>query len=308
MRPMLATTATDVPSGADWLHEVKWDGMRLLAEVTDGRTRLWSRNENDVTVSFPELAGLGAALGCDALLDGEVVALGSGVPTFAELADRMHVQDARRAPRLAERNPVTLLVFDVLGLDGTPLLDRPLAERRTTLEGLGLDDPDAVAWQVPPVYDDGALLRDAAEQQGLEGIVSKRRDSRYHPGARSRSWLKFPIRPTRSFVVGGFRHETGSTSRVGALLVGEPTPDGLAYRGRVGSGVGGRAGVRLAGLLEAAAESPFAGPLPRAEVVGTTWVRPCVVVEVRYLTLTRDGRLRQPSYLGVRADLDPADL
>lgn len=303
---MLATKGDHVPTGTGWAHEVKWDGMRVLVDVHDGRVRAHSRNENDVTVSFPELLGLAGVLD-DALLDGEVVALGAGVPSFAALADRMHVRDGARARRLAERNPVTLIVFDLLRLDGEDLRDQPLSERRARLEALGLAD---VAWQVPPTYADGQVLLDAAEQQGLEGVVSKRLSSRYRPGLRSRDWLKFPIRPTGSYVVGGFRHETGSDHRLGALLVGEPTADGLVFRGRVGSGVGGKAGRLLGDLLapHVLDSSPFTEELPRLDRVGTTWVDPVVVVDVQYLTLTGEGRLRQPAYRGVRSDLTPSDL
>jgi bifunctional non-homologous end joining protein LigD len=307
--PMLATRGDHVPTGSDWIHEVKWDGMRVLVEMTTRGLRIWSRNENDVTVAFPELHGLAAAVGAevDFLIDGEVVALGEGIPTFGALQDRLHVRDAARARRLAERNPVTLIAFDLLRLDGTDLRDRPLAERRDQLVSLGLDD---VSWQVPPTYDDGQMLLAAAEQQGLEGIVSKRLSSRYRAGQRSREWLKFPIRPTGSYVVGGYRHETGSQSRIGAVLVGQPTPDGLVFRGRVGSGIAGKAGQLLGDVLRPLAvdESPFNDRLPRLDREGTVWVSPVLVVDVQYLTLTHDGRLRQPAYRGVRTDLTPADL
>ncbi len=303
---MLATKGDHVPGGSGWTHEVKWDGMRVLVDVADGRTRIWSRNENDVTVSFPELRGIGEVVD-DVLLDGEVVALGEGVPSFGALADRMHVRDAARAQRLSEKNPVTLIVFDLIRLDGEDLTDRPLSERRERLLELGLDD---VAWQVPPAYDDGQMLLAAAEQQGLEGIVSKRLSSRYRPGLRSKDWLKFPIRPTGSFVVGGYRHETGSTSRLGAVLVGQPTATGLSFRGRVGSGIAGKAGRLLAELLtpHVVDTSPFDTELPRLDSIGTVWVEPVLVVDVQYLRLTNDGRLRQPAYRGVRTDLTPADL
>jgi len=163
---------------------------------------------------------------------------------------------------------------------------------------------------VPPTYQDGAMLLEAATQQGLEGIVSKRLSSRYHPGRRSRDWLKFPIRPAGSWVVGGFRYEIGSERRIGAVLVGQPTADGLVFGGRVGSGVAGRAGARLVELLAplTVAASPFAEELPRADREGTVWVRPSVVVDVQYLALTADGRLRQPAYRGVRTDLSPEEL
>ena len=313
MQPMLATRGDHVPSGSGWVHEVKWDGIRALTEVRDGRVRIWTRNENEVSVAYPELSGL-AGIADDVLLDGEIVALGDGVPSFAALADRMHVRDRVKAGRLAESNPVTYLVFDVLRLDDDDLSRRPLAERREILLGLGLADRfgagERVAWQVPPVYDDGAMLLEAAEAQGLEGIVSKKLSSLYRPGQRSKDWLKFPIRPTGSYVVGGYRHETGSGSRLGAVLVGEPTADGLVFRGRVGSGIAGRAGQRLGDLLRPLVTnaSPFTDALPRVDTAGTVWVEPRVVVDVQYLTLTRDGRLRQPAYRGVRTDLDVEDL
>ncbi len=306
MRPMLASRGTTVPSGPEWLHEVKWDGMRVLAEVSGGRLVLRSRNENDVTVSFPELVGL-VALGRDVVLDGEVVAFADGVPRFGALANRMHVGDARRAEQLSHLNPVTLLVFDVIALDGRELIGRPLSERREVLESLGLSGPH---WQVPAVYPDGEMLLRATEQQGLEGIVSKRRDSRYLPGRRSPGWLKFPHRPTLSYVVGGWRLETDSVSRLGAVLVGQPTSAGLSYRGRVGSGIAGKEGQRLRRQLDplCADSSPFCDEVPRVDALGTTWVRPEVVVEIAALGVTDGGRLRQPSYLGVRVDLTPGDL
>lgn len=306
MRPMLASRGTVVPTGPEWVHEVKWDGIRVLAEVTGGRLRLTSRNENEVTAAYPELAGL-ADLGRDVLLDGEIVAFDGGVPRFSALADRMHVRNARKAQALARTNPVTLIVFDLLRLDGEDLTGRPLSERRAALASLGIDGD---RWQVPATYDDGEMLMDATRQQGLEGVVSKRLDSRYHFGRRTTGWLKFPHWATESYVVGGWRHETDSTSRLGALLVGRPGPEGLSYRGKIGSGLAGREGRRVKELLSplAADRSPFRDEVPRVDAAGTSWVRPELVVEVRSLGLTPGGRLRQPAYQGVRTDLSPADL
>ncbi|NUS53192.1 MAG: DNA ligase [Nocardioidaceae bacterium] len=306
MRPMLASKGSHVPTGSAWVHEVKWDGVRVLAEVADGRLRLWSRNENEITAAYPELRGL-ADLGRDVLLDGELVAFTDGVPRFSAIADRMHVRNVRRAQELSRVNPVTLLVFDLLRLDGEDVMGRPLSERRALLESLGVQGP---SWQVPATYGDGRMLLDATEQQGLEGIVSKKLSSRYHPGRRTESWLKFPHRHTGSYVVGGWRLETDSDTRIGAVLVGAPTGEGLAYRGRVGSGIAGRTGQRLLEVLGplAADASPFCDEVPKVDALGTTWVRPEVVVEVASLGLTPGLRLRQPSYLGTRADLAPADL
>lgn len=303
---MLATKGTTVPGGGEWLHEVKWDGIRVLVRVTPDAVRLWSRNENDVTVAYPELQQLTTS-GLDVLLDGEVVALLDGVPRFAAIADRMHVRDVRRAEQLSTLNPVTLIVFDLLLVDGYDVMGRPLTERRSRLEELLTQGP---SWQVPATYDDGAMLHAATEQQGLEGVVSKKRGSLYVPGRRSADWLKFPHRPTHTYVVGGWRLETDSESRLGAVLVGQPTGQGLSYRGRVGSGIAGKVGQRLLDVLAplTTQRSPFCDEVPRVDAKGTTWVRPVVVVEISSLGMTPGLRLRQPSYLGVRKDLDPADL
>ena len=306
MRPMLATPGTVIPVGPGWSHEIKWDGMRVLADVHDGVLRLASRNENDVTASFPELAGLAAA-GADLLLDGEIVAFEDGLPSFAALAERMHVSDARRAEVLARQRPVTFMVFDLLRLYGVDLTSRTLAERRATLERLDLTGPH---WQVPPVYDDGHALERATADQGLEGVVSKRLSSKYLPGRRSPDWLKFPHRRSTSVVVGGWRHETDSTNRLGAVLVGTPGEHGLHYRGRVGSGIAGKEGVRLQEVLAGLTSDvpPFADAVPRVDAQGTVWVRPEVVVDVEALGVTPGGRLRQPAYRGIRPDLTAADL
>jgi bifunctional non-homologous end joining protein LigD len=285
--PMLATRGDHVPVGEEWVHEVKWDGIRAIVDVEPSGVRAWSRNANPVAV--PQLAGL-AGLGRTLTLDAELVNL------------------AERGPGSA-RDGGQLFVFDLLALDGRDLTGLTWSQRRAELDALHLGDDH---WLVPPAYDDGVMLLEATRQQGLEGIVSKRRDSVYRPGVRSRDWLKFPHRDRVSYVVGGWRVERSTTgSRLGALLVGEPTADGrLVFRGRVGSGLAGRAGVRLAGELAGLARetSPFTGALPKVDVAGTTWVEPVLVVDIESLGVTRDGRLRQPAYKAVRSDLTPTDL
>lgn len=308
MRPMLASTGTVIPGGPEWVHEIKWDGMRVLADVADGRLRLSSRNEKDVTASFPELSTLaGPGVPDDMLLDGEVVALDAGLPSFSALAERIHVSNAGKARSLAVARPVTFMVFDLLRLDGVGLTDQPLAQRRATLEGISLAGPNV---QVPPTYDDGGALQIATLQQGLEGVVSKRLSSRYSPGRRSPDWLKFPHRTSRSVVIGGWRLETDSARRLGAILVGRPTPQGLAYLGRVGSGLVGREQERVLRALQGRSvdTSPFADEVPHIDAQGTRWVQPEVVVEVRSLGLSAQGRLRHPAYRGLRPDLSPDDV
>lgn len=315
MRPMLATPGpgtperSGVPTGEEWVHEIKWDGIRLIASVRDGTLRLTTRSERDVTVAFPELAGL-AELGHDLVLDGEAVTFVDGRPSFSQLVERVHTTSAARARLLADARPTTYLAFDLVGLDGLDLTPLPFSARRSALEeilqGKG-------RWQVSPQYADGPGLWRATAEQGIEGIVSKRVSSTYQPGMRSADWLKFPHRATQSVVVGGWRPESGR-SRLGALLVGLPVAGdaagALTFRGRVGSGLAGRNGERLAELIAQlpTGPNPFVDEVPGPDRQGATWVAPSLVVEVASLGTTDGGRLRQPAYKGWRADLSPEDL
>jgi bifunctional non-homologous end joining protein LigD len=199
------------------------------------------------------------------------------------------------------------MVFDLLRLDGRDLTGLPLAERRALLESLDLG---ASTWQVPQVYDDGEMLFEATLQQGLEGVVSKRLTSRYVFDSRSPHWVKQAHRHRFSYVVGGWRPQEGTTDRLAAVLVGEPTPDGLLYRGRVGSGIGGPASRLLTELLAGSVRdtSPFADEVPRVDALGTQWVEPRVVIDVDTHARAPGQRLRQPSYRGVRSDLAPEDI
>jgi bifunctional non-homologous end joining protein LigD len=299
---MLATPGA-LPEGPEWLFEVKWDGMRLLADVADGRVRLSSRSERDVTANFPELAAL-VDLAPDVLLDGEVVLLDSGTPSFAALADRMH---GPVAPRIAQARPVTFMVFDVLRLYGVPLLERPFSERRGTLERLDLAPIPVLS--LSPLYTDGAALLEATRERGMEGVVAKRRDGVYRPGRRSPSWTKITHRHSQACLVAGWRPERSGSNRIGALLLGVPDGGRLRYVGRVGSGLAGERVQRILRerLIQVEA-SPFAVPLPRAEVAGARWCEPHTVVEVSYTGWTEAGRLWHPVFRGVRDDLDPAHV
>ena len=308
--PMLATRADRVPTGPEWVHEIKWDGMRVLADIHDGRLTLTSRLGNDVTIAYPELAPI-AELYADALLDAEIVVFDRGRPSFSALAERMHVRSPRKALMLSATRPVTLMVFDLLRLFGSDLTTQPWRARRELLERLEIDGRH---WQVPPTYDDGVELHAATADQGLEGVVSKRRDSAYAVGRRSADWLKVPHRTLVSAVVGGWRPETGSSgggtdARLGAVLVGIPGADGLRFIGRVGSGLAGKAGAAMRAALEdlTAESSPFLD-VPREDAAGAHWVRPELVVDVRSLGESSGGRLRQPSYIGLRPDLRAEDV
>jgi bifunctional non-homologous end joining protein LigD len=305
MRPMLATPGTHVPPGDAWVHEVKWDGVRALTEVHGATLRMTSRNENTITTAWPDLAT--SPLGDrDLVVDGEIIALNDrGVPDFRTLQERMHVRSPTAAKRLADAVPAIYMVFDVLRLDGRDLTGLPWVERRDVLDSLGV----AGSWQAPPPYDDGQMLLEATREQGLEGVVSKRRTSTYRPGERTPHWLKLPHRHRLSYVVGGWRPQEGTTDRLAALLVGEQTSDGLLYRGRVGSGIGAKQSRALTELVAGLARghSPFADYVPAVDARGTHWLEPVLVVDIDTHGAGYD-RLRQPSFQGVRADLVPEDL
>jgi bifunctional non-homologous end joining protein LigD len=280
--------------------------MRVMADVHDGDVRLFSRNETDATIAFPELVPSRSVL-ADAHLDGEGVAMVDGRPSFAALAERMHVRDRRRAAALAERAPVEYLGFDIVRLYGVELLARPLEERRDTLSRLEMEP----RWQVPPAYDDGPALVAATLEQGVEGVVSKRRSSRYQPGRRSADWLKLHHRSTQTAVIGGWRPQTGTTRRIGSLLLGLPDDEsGLTFIGRAGSGLTSGMAADLTRMLTPLerATSPFHGPLPRADTSGAVWVEPQVCIEVRHLGHGGNGRLRQPVLRGIRSDVSPEEL
>jgi bifunctional non-homologous end joining protein LigD len=301
---MLATPG-DLPTGPGWVYEVKWDGMRLLADVSDGRVELRSRSGRDVTANFPELASL-TELAPDVLLDGEVVLLEHGVPSFHALADRM------QTPHPSPSRPVTYMAFDVLRLYGVPLLSRSFVERRATLERL---DTVAVAnLALSPTYADGPALFAATAQRGMEGVVAKRSDSLYRPGTRSPGWVKATHRTVQACVVGGWRPENVGTprvsaARVGALLLGVPSETGLRFVGRVGSGLASEVAQRaLRGRLVEADDSPFTERLPRADEKGARWCAAEIVVEVSHMGWTDGGKLRAPVYRGVRDDLRVDDV
>jgi bifunctional non-homologous end joining protein LigD len=309
LKPMLAVAGTLPQDDDKWAYEVKWDGVRALVAVEGGRISLTSRNGNDVTSHYPELRGLGLQLGSrPALLDGEIVAFNpDGRTDFGMLQARMHV--AKPGAALQRSTPVQLLLFDVLHLEGQSLLDRTYDERREALESLDLQGEH---WSVPPAFRGGGqAVLDATRAQGLEGILAKRRDATYQPGRRSDCWTKVKhIRRTSAVVAGWKPGEGGRSGRIGSLLLGVHGPDGLEYAGHVGTGFTAATLKTLGDLLEPLrrADSPFATAVPRMYAKDAVWVEPRLVAEIDYTEWTKDGRLRHPSYKGLRDDYDPKDV
>ncbi len=314
LRPMLAGSFSTPPRDeANWALEMKWDGVRALAFVERGQVRLMSRTERDITVAYPELAALGHATGHkQLLLDGEIVVFGAGGwPEFEALQPRMHVSDAGQARLLAGHNPVTYLVFDLLQLDGKPLLEEEYRHRRARLESLGLAGP---CWQTPPSFpaEDFAAVRAVSVEHGMEGVVAKRLNSRYLPGTRTDQWRKIKNHLRQEAVVAGYKPGQGNrTGLVGSLLVGVHDEAGrLIYAGHVGTGFTAETLRMLRGRLEPLRrpDSPFDEPVPPEHARTAVWVEPALVIEVFFDRWTRAGRMRAPVYKGLRDDKDPADV
>lgn len=306
--PMMAVSGTLPRDDERWAFEVKWDGVRAVSYVDDGRIRLESRNLLDITPRYPELHDLPAALGANtAVLDGEVVTFDSdGRPSFGRLQHRMHVTGERAVRLLMGEYPVVYMVFDVLWLNGRWTLELPYRDRRKLLESLALQSPH---WQTPRSHvGDGEAMLQASRERGLEGILAKQVDSVYEPARRSRSWVKVKNVRRQEVVVGGWLPGTGNrTGRIGALLVGYYDNGELRFAGRVGGGFTDRMLAEVAADLAplARSTSPFADKVPYRQA---HWVEPRLVADVEFGEWTPGGTLRHPRFKGLRDDKAPHDV
>ena len=292
--PMLATATDVLPTGEGWAFEPKWDGFRALARVSGGVATFRSRNDNDLTARFAAAArSVGLAVRSpSAVLDGEVCALD---------------ETGRSGFGLLQQGAGTLVfvAFDVLELDGEPLISRPYTERRRALEQLL--DTSVGGVLVSPSFDDGAALERAARVHGLEGVVAKRADSPYRTERRSSDWRKLKLKHRQELVITGFTRGQGRrASGIGALVLGVHAAEGLRYAGNVGTGLTDREIDRLEALLQPLRReaSPFAVPprMPKVRRGDVTWVEPLLVAEIEFAEWTSEGRLRAPVYLGLRED------
>lgn len=310
---MLATLARELPAGAEWTFEPKYDGIRAIAVVTAGTVLLLTRNGNDKAAQFPELAEALRALrgehGADLVLDGEIVALREGgIVRFEALAGRMHIENPRSIARLSREQPAAYVAYDLLLTGRHPLVPEPWAERRAVLEGV-LDGRETDRVRLGATSPDGGSLMEQARREQWEGLVAKRTGARYQPGVRSRDWLKVKLAPQEEFVIGGWTDPTNPARKLGAVLLGRYEGDGrLRYVGHTGKGFSERMlnslHVRLQELERPA--SPFA-PKPRI-VQAHHWAEPRLVAEIRYSEWTSAGKLRDSTFLGLRDDKTGADL
>jgi bifunctional non-homologous end joining protein LigD len=309
--PMLATLGKpgDIDPGDDnWAFEMKWDGIRAIAEVVGGRVRLASRSGIDQGERYPELADLLRAVTVDVVLDGEIVALGNtGRPDFGALQSRMNLSATKDIARAAAATPVHFMLFDIIERDGVDLRKHTYDERRRIL----LETARSTgAIQVPPAFDgdlDAALS--SSLELGLEGIMAKARDSGY-VSRRSSDWVKLKHNRTQEVIVAGWRPGAGArANRIGSLLLGVPDGTGIRYVGRVGTGFGNRElDDTLVRLRKIARKTSPLSDVPAADARDANWVRAELVGEVEFAEWTSTGRLRQPRWRGWRTDKSAGDV
>jgi len=302
--PMLATIASQPPAGDAWLYEVKWDGVRALCFIEDNQVRLFSRTQKRCDQQYPELSILPHLVQAStAILDGEIAVLDEkGRSSFSLIQPRISVADPNTVAHLSRSTPVTLFLFDLLYLDGYDLRAVPLEERRKLLAKIATPT-DRVRLSDYFIAQGEAML-EAARAHGLEGIIAKRRDSKYE-GTRSRAWLKIKVLSTGDFVIGGFTH--GERDYFSSLVLGFYQNGKLVHAGQVGTGFNEKSLKDIYARIEPliTKKSPFPGGVKALRDV--TWVKPEIVAEIKYLEVTPDGLLRAPVFLRLRPAKDPAE-
>ncbi|MCX7780633.1 MAG: non-homologous end-joining DNA ligase [Negativicutes bacterium] len=317
--PMLAKAGYMPAEQADYAFEIKWDGIRAILYYDGKKTLLLSRNRQDITAQYPEVASFQPGPAIKTLvIDGEIIATDpSGRPSFSNLQHRMGVISPDRIRKLSYQIPVTLVIFDVLFVNGRELFDLPYHQRRKLLEELDLSGP---SWHTPAVHiGSGDAMLQACVKLGLEGIIAKRLESKYLPGKRPGTWLKIKNQLRQELVIGGWAPGQGTPAgKIGALLVGyyditqseakrTGRPQRLKYAGAVGTGYSEAMLNKLADLLDPLQRTtnPFSEPPPKS---GVTFVEPKLVGEFEFTEWTPNNTLRHPSFKGLRFDKNPKDI
>jgi bifunctional non-homologous end joining protein LigD len=312
LEPMYASIGTEIP-GKGWTFEPKYDGIRVLAYVSSADVKLITRNGKDKAAQFPEIVDALKRLASQTrrsfVLDGEIVALVHGEPArFQELQSRMHLKETHLIQRLSVETPAALILFDILLDGGEALIAEPWTERRARLLKRVGKRTSTHLRVTESIEGDGKKMLEKARRQGWEGIIAKRIDSRYEPGKRTRSWLKLKIEFREEFVVGGYTEPRNSREHIGALLLGYFDGDRLIYVGHTG---GGFTREELNDMYKR--QKPLERMTSPFEETPKTnekahWVKPEVVVEVKFSEWTADRRLRQPIFVGARDDKDAKDV
>jgi bifunctional non-homologous end joining protein LigD len=309
--PMFAEAADDLPRGAGWVHEPKYDGIRIEGHTGASGVALFTRSGHNKVRQFPEVAeafrALYRLLRQDVVLDGELVASTSdGFTGFQLLQRRVPLENDFQAKLLSRSIPATFVGFDVLTVAGRSVRGLPLSERRQVLETALSKPPPGLRLGVQET--DGPAMLELARREGWEGIVSKRALSAYVPGQRGPSWRKLKITVRQEFVVAGFTASESERREFGALVVGYYVGERLVYAGRVGTGFSQQELAQIAGRLRAIRRinCPFAEPPTLEEPA--SWVDPALVVEVLFNGWTETERLRWPRFLALREDKRPEEV
>lgn len=304
--PMKAVIG-ELPAQDDlWATELKWDGMRLLLHVGTASFVFRTASGRDATTAFPELEPITATVPAGTVLDGEAVVMTADGPSFRALQNRIPVD--RPSPDLRARHPVTFIAFDLLWFDGHEILDLPWRARRSALERAVEPGP---SWSVSTVHDASPSdVFGVAVRHGLEGVVCKRVDSPYLPGIRSPHWRKTKVRPRTDMVIGGWVPGSGRlVDTIGSVVVGVAEGGRFRCAGSVGSGLTDRDRRLLADLFVPRADSPFVDPEVAADRQQGPihWVQPTVVAEIGFARWRPGEPLWQPTFHGLRFDVDPSE-
>ncbi len=313
VRPMLAAPSDRLPAGAAWCFELKLDGLRAISWAQPGgRVHIYSRRGQALEMAFPEISEALELLACRAghafVVDGEIVAVTSGRgPRFEDLQPRISLREPGEISRKARARPAELFAFDLLWLDGEDLRELPLSDRKERLRSLFRFSGHRLHYVAHDVAS-GSAVRERARHEGFEGVIAKRLKSRYRSGERTQDWVKVKELARQEFLVCGWTEPQGGRRGFGALLLGyhEDAPEGsrLRYAGRVGTGF---SEADLGWIWEELARREHAAcPFPEVpdDARNAHWVRPELVAEVKFQEWTRDGRLRQPVFLGLRSDVE----
>jgi bifunctional non-homologous end joining protein LigD len=302
--PMLSKITDVLPAGKDYIYEIKLDGQRTIAEISKKGLLLYTRNFQNVTDKYPELQPITKCIKKKSVIvDGEIVALQDGIPSFELLQHRMNLRDMRAVRRAVSEIPVIYYVFDLLDCEGRSLLKMPLTERKRLLEAVL---KPCQVMKLLPFFESRDAVLQQAKRFGYEGVVAKKSNSFYYPGHRSDLWQKYKFQNTDSFVIGGWV-EGSRSHNFGSILIGKYKDSGLVHCGRAGTGYD-ETKIRM--LTEkfqklASPKNPFVHvPATRDQL---HWLKPRLVAEIRFKEWTRAGIVRAPVFMGLRNDVDPRD-
>ena len=301
IKPMLASRKEPF-SSKDYLYEIKWDGIRCLAYL-DGDTVLRSRNNLELLAGYPEFTEMNKWLReKPIILDGEIVVMKNGKPSFNEWQKRSRLKDQKQLQRIAETNPAVYIVFDILYIDGRRVMQLPLTERKVILAENLEEQSSLVISRY--ILEDGIDFYQAVMEQKLEGVVAKKLSSPYVPGKRTDYWYKLKRIQQRDFIICGYM--PGSSDLLGSLILGAYQDDKLIYQGCVGTGISGKDLLYLGQYINKQNSCTYPFPTKIKELSRGIWLNPELVCIVEYLEKSANG-LRHPVFRGLRFDKDPSE-